>query len=44
MLLLLYAARRSNDCTSPPTYDRTSILSRGSLRTDFGTHLRIGGR
>ena len=39
-----YAALRSNDCTSPPTYERTSILSRDNRRTDLGDLLRIGGR
>ena len=39
-----YAAFLSNDCTSPPTYDRTSILSRDNLRTAFGARLRIGGK
>ena len=38
------AAFRSNDFTSPPTYDRTSILSRDNLRTAFGAFFRIGGR
>ena len=38
-----YAAFLSNDCTSPPTYDRTSILSRVKLTTSSGG-LPIGGR
>ena len=39
-----YAALRSNDCTRPPTYDRTSILFRDNLRTAFGARLRTGSR
>ena len=31
-----HAAFRSNDCTSPPTYDRTSILSRVKVMTSSG--------
>lgn len=38
-----YAAFRSNDFTSPPTYDRTVICFRFSLQTSRGTAW-IGGK